>query len=434
MEYVQGTSLREVMRKGPLPAEEALVIVRGVLSALEHAHGKGIIHRDIKPENVLVASGGIVKVADFGLSRLLDSGAATRLTHTNLLLGTFEYMAPEQREKAREADERADIYATGVVLYEMLAGELPIGHFAALSRMRPKECDSRIDEIVERSLAKSPDDRYQRASEMGAAVSRVLSAAMAPEPPPAPEAPPRKGPDLHIAARLTSEEEACVESPRRRRRKGKDDPASGVGCVVFLVLLLANRGILVAILGAAVAVAVVRGLAGARGVVRGVAGLLAAAAVVGALLLFTSVRSVPEPDWVVRPGQTSVENRDGWLYANVPLGFAEGPLPDLDRFLDRERSSWIQGARYVPFAIGASTVRIQNVGNRVVASIRAEDPKDSWDVADLKDLAAVLAHALSYAYPGSFVRDPSLPALPETLQGPPPGPSGGTLEDVERSR
>ena len=138
MEYVQGTSLREVMKKGALPSAEALVIVRGVLSALEHAHGKGIIHRDIKPENVLVAPGGIVKVADFGLSRLLDPGAATRLTHTNLVLGTFEYMAPEQREKAKEADERADIYATGVVLYEMLAGELPIGHFAALSRKRPK--------------------------------------------------------------------------------------------------------------------------------------------------------------------------------------------------------------------------------------------------------------------------------------------------------
>jgi len=184
MEYVRGTSLRDVMKKGPLPRDEALAVVRSVLSALEHAHDAGVVHRDIKPENVLVAPGGIVKVADFGLSRLLGPVDVTRLTHTHLLLGTFEYMAPEQRERSKEADARADIFATGVVLYEMLAGELPIGHFEKLSRKRPSECDARIDEIVERSLQKSLDRRYQRASEMGADVSRLLSHAPS-EPAPA---------------------------------------------------------------------------------------------------------------------------------------------------------------------------------------------------------------------------------------------------------
>jgi len=176
MELVRGTALRDVMRRGPLPPAEALILVRSILSALEHAHGAGIVHRDIKPENVLVAPGGIVKVADFGLSRLLEDDVNTRLTKTHIALGTFEYMSPEQREMSRDADARTDLYATGVVLYEMIAGELPIGGFDPLSLKRPEECDARIDAVVNRSLKKSPDDRWSNAQEMGDAVSRLLSA------------------------------------------------------------------------------------------------------------------------------------------------------------------------------------------------------------------------------------------------------------------
>jgi predicted Ser/Thr protein kinase len=299
MEYVQGTSLREVMRKGPLPSGEALVVVRGVLSALEHAHGKGIIHRDVKPENVLVAPGGIVKVADFGLSRLMGPEATTRLTHTNLLLGTYEYMAPEQRERAKEADERADIYATGVVLYEMLAGELPIGHFAALSRKRPKECDSRIDEIVERSLAKSPDDRYQRASEMGAAVSRVLSAAMAPppEPPPVQAEPVRAEPMIHvkpgevrIGGKLVVERD---ERGSKRWKKHFDDPAQGVGCLVFLVGLVFGLGLLKSVILAVAVTVAVRAVPSVRSAVKWVVlGLCVVA--VGSIFLLAGTRA-PQP-------------------------------------------------------------------------------------------------------------------------------------------
>ncbi|MGQ0612624.1 MAG: serine/threonine-protein kinase [Planctomycetaceae bacterium] len=174
MEYVEGTTLREVLRKGPLPAGDALRIVSSVLAALDHAHRHGIIHRDVKPENVLLSHGTLVKVADFGLSRLVGPQEQTRLTRTHLLLGTFEYMAPEQRERARDADSRSDLYATGVVLYEMLTGELPIGRFDLPSQRRPGECDRRIDGIVERSLEKDPERRYQRAGEMADAVSAVL--------------------------------------------------------------------------------------------------------------------------------------------------------------------------------------------------------------------------------------------------------------------
>ncbi|MHC4449445.1 MAG: serine/threonine-protein kinase [Planctomycetota bacterium] len=196
MEFVRGTSLRDVMRKGPLPPSEALLVVRSVLSALEHAHDQGIVHRDIKPENVLVAPGGIVKVADFGLSRHLEGDGSTRLTKTYVALGTFEYMSPEQREMSRDADGRSDLYATGVVLYEMIAGELPIGSFEPLSHKCPQVCDARIDDVVERSLKKSPDSRWQDARAMGDAVSRLLSNAP-PEPTPVPVAAPIPATDEH---------------------------------------------------------------------------------------------------------------------------------------------------------------------------------------------------------------------------------------------
>jgi len=188
MEYVEGSSLRQLVREGALPAAEAFKIVSSVLSALQHAHDKGIVHRDIKPENVLMARGDVVKVADFGLSRLVDSTDQTRLTRTHLVLGTYEYMAPEQREHSKEADQRSDLYATGVVLYEMLTGELPIGRFDLPSAARPNECDARMDRIVERSLEKDPDRRYQEAGEMASAVSKVL------EHPSARETPPPHGP------------------------------------------------------------------------------------------------------------------------------------------------------------------------------------------------------------------------------------------------
>ncbi|MCZ6574153.1 MAG: serine/threonine-protein kinase [Planctomycetota bacterium] len=174
MEYVEGANLRSVMKQGPLSPAEALQIVSSVLEALQHAHGQGIVHRDIKPENVLLSRGSLVKVADFGLSRLLGPAESTRLTHTHVVLGTYEYMSPEQREKAKEADERSDIYATGVILYEMLTGELPIGRFKPPSELR-KGCSTRIDALIDKALEKDPAARYQRASEMGGAVSAVLA-------------------------------------------------------------------------------------------------------------------------------------------------------------------------------------------------------------------------------------------------------------------
>ena len=141
MEFVEGESLRNLMKRGPVPPKQACKIIAGLLDALDYAHELGIVHRDVKPENVLVSNDGIVKIADFGLSRVVTGdNAHSRLTRTHLILGTYEYMAPEQRESAKDADSRSDIYATAVVFYELLTGELPIGRFEVPTHHRVVRC------------------------------------------------------------------------------------------------------------------------------------------------------------------------------------------------------------------------------------------------------------------------------------------------------
>ncbi|MCA9126091.1 MAG: serine/threonine protein kinase [Planctomycetales bacterium] len=174
MEYVEGTTLREVVRTGQLTPRQALAIVPNLCDALQYAHDKAVVHRDIKPENILLAVDGTVKIADFGLSRILgDEDHQDVLTATHQVMGTPRYMAPEQLEGARGVDHRADIYSLGVVFYEMLTGELPIGRFAAPSKK--VNIDVRLDEVVLRSLEKEPQRRYQRASQIKSDVQIISS-------------------------------------------------------------------------------------------------------------------------------------------------------------------------------------------------------------------------------------------------------------------
>ncbi len=174
MEFVDGTDLREVIRTGKLTSEQALAVVPQVCEALHYAHHKGIVHRDIKPENILLDKEGDIKIADFGLARLLDKPAtAYTLTQDDQRMGTPHYMAPEQIEHPSKVDHRADIYSLGVVFYEMLTGELPIGRFAAPSKK--VHVDVRLDEIVLHTLEKEPELRYQHASEIKADVETVTS-------------------------------------------------------------------------------------------------------------------------------------------------------------------------------------------------------------------------------------------------------------------
>ncbi|MHC4917811.1 MAG: protein kinase domain-containing protein, partial [Planctomycetota bacterium] len=174
MEFVEGVPLRRLLEGEKLPPEQALQIVPQICAALEYAHGRGVVHRDIKPENIMITTEGSVKITDFGLARIVQGEspeALERLTRTNVLMGTPDYMAPEQREKAKEVDHRADIYSLGVIFYEMLTGELPLGRFPAPSKK--VEIDVKLDEGVFKALEKEPELRYQRASHMHRDVTEV---------------------------------------------------------------------------------------------------------------------------------------------------------------------------------------------------------------------------------------------------------------------
>ncbi len=174
MEFVDGPTLRDVLSARQLSPEQALAIVPHLCDALQFAHDKGVIHRDIKPENILMARDGSVKIADFGLSRIMGSEAQpTALTGTHQIMGTPRYMAPEQLAGARSVDHRADIYSLGVVFYEMLTGELPIGRFAAPSQK--VQIDVRLDDVVLRTLETEPKRRYQRASQIKSDVQTIAS-------------------------------------------------------------------------------------------------------------------------------------------------------------------------------------------------------------------------------------------------------------------
>jgi len=168
MEFVDGVNLRQAMRAGRFTPDQALAVVPDICAALQYAHDQGVLHRDIKPENILLDAQGRVKIADFGIAKLVGDPGDPRtdltLTQSGARLGTPHYMAPEQIEKPSDVDHRADIYSLGVVFYELLTGELPLGRFAAPSAKTP--LDTRVDAIVMRALAKERELRQQSAGEV----------------------------------------------------------------------------------------------------------------------------------------------------------------------------------------------------------------------------------------------------------------------------
>ena len=180
MEFVDGMNLRELLQASRISPREALAIVPQICDALQFAHDQGIIHRDIKPENILLDRRGRVKVADFGLAKIIgtipDAPATSQstgssappspeaLTEANKVMGTPQYMAPEQSQSPGVVDHRADIYALGVVLYQMLTGELPGKTLEPPSRK--VQVDVRLDAIVLRALERKPELRYQQVSEL----------------------------------------------------------------------------------------------------------------------------------------------------------------------------------------------------------------------------------------------------------------------------
>jgi serine/threonine-protein kinase len=177
MEYVEGQNLKEIIKlKAPLSIEEAVEITKQICDGLEHAHDNKIIHRDIKPHNILITKGGKVKVADFGLARAVTTAT---VTHTKTVLGSVHYFSPEQA-KGEITDEKSDIYSLGVVLYEMLTGQVPFGGgespiSVALKHIKSEPESLRklnpavpqgLEAVVKRAMAKDAHRRYENLSQM----------------------------------------------------------------------------------------------------------------------------------------------------------------------------------------------------------------------------------------------------------------------------
>ena len=195
MDYVDGMNLRQLIRDGRIAPREALAIVPQICDALQCAHDQGIVHRDIKPENILLDRKGRVKVADFGLAKLVaqhdtddsfikgrsGTPVSPEITDAGRIMGTPPYMAPEQREHPTEVDHRADIYSLGVVFYQMLTGELPGAKLEPPSKK--VVIDVRLDEVVLRALAQKPERRYQQVGDIKTMCATLTQAVPAAERP-----------------------------------------------------------------------------------------------------------------------------------------------------------------------------------------------------------------------------------------------------------
>src|SRR6186997_2679360 len=186
MEFLDGRTLKElIVGRGAAPINVAIEYARQILSALRFAHRHGIVHRDIKPHNVLVDGEGHLKVTDFGIAR----AGASQMTEEGSIIGTAQYLSPEQA-RGTQVDQTSDLYSLGIVLYEMLTGEVPftgespveiaMKHLSDTPRppsvLRP-EIPPDLDMVVLRALAKSPEDRFQTAEEMDAELERVAAGA-----------------------------------------------------------------------------------------------------------------------------------------------------------------------------------------------------------------------------------------------------------------
>jgi serine/threonine-protein kinase len=258
MEYVSGTTLRALIDHGALPPKRALALVRQITAGLAHAHAQGIVHRDVKPANIMISeeigTGDHVRILDFGLARL--RGAVGRdATQSNIVVGTPNYMAPEQTVGGGMIDARTDIYAVGVVLFEMICGDRPFQaddtlallgmHRAApIPRLadhvaRDVQLPPGLQEVVDKAMAKSPGDRFQSAMELADAIDEVANALLMGQGDTGELAIRRSGPARRMATAPTMLEVSArtdlVASPSRARAKPR---GNFLGSLMFLVIVL----------------------------------------------------------------------------------------------------------------------------------------------------------------------------------------------------
>ncbi|HKV11246.1 MAG TPA: protein kinase [Thermoanaerobaculia bacterium] len=272
MEFVRGKSLSKLLEdEGPLPWTRAVPLFRSALEGIEAAHQEGIVHRDLKPDNLMLTEGGRLKVMDFGIARMAGS---THLTRTGLLVGTLRYMAPEQI-KGEEVDRRTDVYAMGVVLYQMLTGRVPFeggSDFAILKAQiedppvppgnHVPDLPAWLEHAVLRALEKDPARRFQTMEELDDALTRgeptrlgipvptgtihddptvyvgrkptSVTAAPPPPPSPLPFAPPTAAPSVPPPPPAQSS-----YNPVELRRPGRGNAALGIAAVFFILAVTA---------------------------------------------------------------------------------------------------------------------------------------------------------------------------------------------------
>jgi serine/threonine-protein kinase len=233
MEYLDGRTLKEVIAaEGPLQVERAARIVRQVAGALDAAHAQGVIHRDLKSENImLVRHDGDEwsKVLDFGIAKILQphDSSESDITHANLVVGTPQYMSPEQCSQSGALDARSDVYSLGIILYEMLAGRAPFaGESATVIMMKQvqdpapsvlsvrPDLPEAVDGVIKKALAKQPIDRYQSAGELSSDLMKAASIETASDPALAAVAAAQTVPNAPVVDVLDDADEATLVRPR----------------------------------------------------------------------------------------------------------------------------------------------------------------------------------------------------------------------------
>jgi serine/threonine protein kinase len=215
MEFVEGTTLHHLIKSTGLKPSQALELIVSICEALQYAHTEGVVHRDIKPANVLVDTKGRVKVADFGLARV-DAPTSEQWgqTMTGMVLGTPDYMAPEQKTGSR-VDHRADIYSLGVMLYEMLCGQIPQGIFDPPSQR--VDVDDRVDQVVIRAMQQEPNRRYANTAEMKLEVENIRHTPLPKAASSSPAASGKKKAASSVAKRADEAPESVPVEPARER-------------------------------------------------------------------------------------------------------------------------------------------------------------------------------------------------------------------------
>ncbi|WP_076465499.1 Stk1 family PASTA domain-containing Ser/Thr kinase [Actinomyces mediterranea] len=262
MEYVEGHTVKELLSDGtPVPINEAIQIVSGVLSALEYSHAQHLVHRDIKPGNIMLTNTGKVKVMDFGIARALTDSQAT-MTQTNAVVGTAQYLSPEQA-RGEQVDARSDLYSTGVVLFELLTGRPPFIGDSAVSvayqhvqQLAPTpssitpDVPEALDRVVMKALAKDRDERYTSAGSMMADLMRASHDGRVSAPdvavweqqttklPPTEEVGPTQ--TLPAAALSPSTATSTIAAINGEKEQKKKHTGAIVGVIVIAVLLIAG--------------------------------------------------------------------------------------------------------------------------------------------------------------------------------------------------